>query len=108
MVFNIAFLCAQDNGVADIEKDANTEVVGEQPLVIEEQREPDSLSQAAVDEESLFVETPSVVETDSLPVVPEEKLPQKQFKGTAKDVTLAAASILSWLFFMWLAANQRE
>jgi len=108
MFFNISFLCAQDNGSSDLGKTADIESVDELSPVVEEQSDADSLSTAIVDEESLFVQTQSVVETDSLPVTLEEELPQKQFRGTAKDVTLAVASILGWLFFMWLAANQRE
>jgi hypothetical protein len=108
MFFNIAFLCAQDNGSSDIEKAADMESVDELSPAVEEQSDADSLKTAIVDEESLFVETQTVVEKDSLPATLEEELPQKQFKGTAKDVILAVTSILGWLFFMWLAANQRE
>lgn len=108
MFLNIAFLCAQDSDEPVIEKPEDIELIDEASAVLEEQPEPDSVNTGIVAEESLLVETQNVVEEDSLPVTLAEELPKKQFKGTSKDVILAFASIIGWLFFMWLTANQRE
>lgn len=106
LVFNIAFLFAQEEEESDIEQPVDVKSVDDSLLNTQEQGEVDSLNTGAVDEESLSMEIPYVLQSEA--VGTEEELPKKKFIGSVKDVTLAVTSIAAWLFFMWLAANQRD
>ncbi len=46
-----------------------------------------------------------VSESDTLDIKIEEPFPQKQFRGTHVDVLIATGTIVTWLFFMWVACN---
>ena len=106
LIFNIAFLNAQEEDT-DVDRPAEVEQVEENIEDISIQEEVDSLN-TPVAEESLSVQVHKEVEPDTSSSAKEEVLPRKTFKGTGADVILAVGSILTWLFFMWLAANQRE
>lgn len=106
LVFNIAVLFAQEEEESDIEQPVDVKLVDDSPVNTQEQDEVDSLNAGAVDEESLSMEIPYVLQSEAVDT--EEELPKKKFIGSVKDVTLAVTSIVAWLFFMWLAANQRD
>lgn len=107
LIFNFAFLIAQEEDI-DVKTSVDIEMTEEISPPMDEHNGHDSLNTAVVEEESLSVEIQNVAETDSVPVIENDEFPKKKFRGTAKDVVLAATSIVGWLFFMWLTANQRE
>ncbi|OGC38892.1 hypothetical protein A2Y85_01665 [candidate division WOR-3 bacterium RBG_13_43_14] len=49
---------------------------------------------------------PMLANPDSL--LSKEELRKKRFIGTGRDIGIAFATLVGWLAFMWLAANQRE
>lgn len=106
LFFNITFLGAQKENI-DVEEQAEVDLVEENIKDINNQVEAESLKTLAA-EESLLVQDINDVDPDTVLLEQEEALPKKSFKGTAKDVVLAVTSIIGWLFFMWLTANQRE
>ena len=107
LIFNVAFLNAQEEE-SGLEEATEVNLIEEDGEIIGEQVEAESLNTSVAEEESLSVQTVNVVEPDTASPVQEEALKKKTFQGTGKDVILAATSILGWLFFMWLTANQRD
>lgn len=67
-----------------------------------------------IDSAETFQEADSLADTlmtttepDTSGIRKEEAFPEKSFIGTSKDIVIAGISVLTWLVFMWMAANSR-
>jgi hypothetical protein len=106
LISNFAYLFAQGEVVSDPMEPVD--LVEETVPDTGRPSEPDTIKTLSAEQDSLPVPQISEAPMDTVLFSQEQELPKKGFKGTGKDVILAAVSIVGWLFFMWVTANTRE